>query len=74
MPIALLTSFVDRISFIKECAIQSGLLYTITHAAGLSFGDRACLTLDRNLNAVAVTADRAWQDLDLDVQVHLTRP
>jgi ribonuclease VapC len=61
------------VPFDQESAIQSGLLYTATHAAGLSSGDRACLTLARNMNAIAFTADRAWQSLDIGVQVRLIR-
>jgi ribonuclease VapC len=30
---------------------------------GLSLGDRACLTLARNLHATAVTSDRAWRQV-----------
>jgi PIN domain nuclease of toxin-antitoxin system len=36
-------------------------------------GDRACLILARNMNAIAFTADRAWQSLDIGVQVRLIR-
>jgi ribonuclease VapC len=61
------------VPFDQESAIQSGLLYTATHASGLSSGDRACLTLARNMNAIAFTADRAWQSLDIGVQVRLIR-
>jgi ribonuclease VapC len=63
----------ESVPFDEESAIQSGLLYSATHSAGLSSGDRACLALARSRNAVAVTADRAWGDLDLHVQVRLVR-
>jgi ribonuclease VapC len=63
----------EYVPFDEESAIQSGLLYTVTRAAGLSSGDRACLALARNLNAIAFTADRAWQSLDIGVQVRLIR-
>lgn len=33
-------------------------------ALGLSLGDRACLALTRERNALALTADQAWQRLD----------
>ena len=36
---------------------------------GLSLGDRACLTLARKLDAVAVTTDRAWEGLPVRVLV-----
>jgi len=44
-----------------------------TRAAGLSLADRACLALARRLGAPAHTADRAWADLDVDVDVVLIR-
>ena len=34
---------------------------------GFSLVDRACLTLARNLNAIAVTADQAWEGLPVRV-------
>ncbi|MEJ2597019.1 MAG: type II toxin-antitoxin system VapC family toxin [Anaerolineales bacterium] len=64
---------VESVPFDEESAIQSGLLYAGTHTAGLSSGDRACLTLAKNLNTIAFTADRAWQGLDIGVQVRLIR-
>jgi PIN domain nuclease of toxin-antitoxin system len=37
-------------------------------------GDRACLALAADIpGGVAVTADRAWTELDLDVPVRLIR-
>lgn len=63
----------ESVPFDEESAIQSGLLYANTHNAGLSSGDRACLTLAKNLNATAITADHAWQSLDIGVRVRLIR-
>jgi ribonuclease VapC len=40
---------------------------------GLSLGDRACLALASAAGGVAVTAERRWAGLDLDVSVHLIR-
>jgi len=39
----------------------------------LSLGDRCCLALGRRLSAVVVTADRAWSDLDMGVEVRQVR-
>ncbi len=44
-----------------------------TRAAGLSLGDRACLALARRLGVPALTADRQWRDLQVDVEVRLIR-
>jgi ribonuclease VapC len=40
---------------------------------GLSLGDRACLALASAAGGIAVTAERRWAELDLDVPVHLIR-
>lgn len=45
-------------------ARESARLRTLTRAAGLSLGDRACLTVAGQLAAPAFTADRAWSRLD----------
>ncbi len=44
-----------------------------TREQGLSLGDRACLVLARRLNLPALTADRVWADLNLDIEIHLIR-
>jgi ribonuclease VapC len=44
-----------------------------TRQVGLSLGDRACLALASELGVVAITADRAWANLDIDVVVELIR-
>jgi PIN domain nuclease of toxin-antitoxin system len=41
--------------------------------AGLSLGDRACLALASGLGIVAVTADRRWASLPLEVPVRVVR-
>jgi ribonuclease VapC len=63
----------ESISFDEESAIQSGLLYPETHQAGLSSGDRACLVLARKFSAIALTADHAWEGLDIGVEVSCIR-
>lgn len=56
-------------------AHAAGLLAPLTQRAGLSLGDRACLALARELEAPALTSDRAWLQVAeaLEVRVHLFR-
>jgi PIN domain nuclease of toxin-antitoxin system len=42
-------------------------------AAGLSLGDRACLALAARLVLPALTADRAWNGVSLEVEVETIR-
>jgi PIN domain nuclease of toxin-antitoxin system len=44
-----------------------------TRAAGLSLGDRACLALAISRKAKTLTADRAWQQVDLPIEIELVR-
>ena len=53
----------DVVDFDAEQATCAALRAN-TRAQGLSLGDRACLALARGMQGVAVTADRAWADLD----------
>jgi PIN domain nuclease of toxin-antitoxin system len=48
-------------------------LAPLTRAAGLALGDRACLALAMQRGVAAATADRAWSELDLPVEVQLVR-
>lgn len=48
-------------------------LWSHTRDAGLSLGDRACVALARRLGLPAYTADRAWGNVDLGVEVVLIR-
>jgi PIN domain nuclease of toxin-antitoxin system len=63
----------DAAAFDSDQAITAGLLRRATGKAGLSLGDRACLALARADRAVAMTADRAWAGLELDVGVEVIR-
>ena len=60
-------------SFTSEQAYTTGYLYPHTQSTGLSLGDRACLALANQRAVIALTADRAWEQLDLDIQVRLIR-
>ena len=59
--------------FTAEDAEPTARLWHTTRQAGLSLGDRACLSLARELGLPAVTADRAWATLGLEVEVRLIR-
>lgn len=59
--------------FDRNLAIQAALLRKITSHKGLSLGDRACLALAMREKRPVLTADTAWSDLDLPVQVVLIR-
>jgi ribonuclease VapC len=61
------------VSFDETLALAAGLLRGSTRARGLSLGDRACLALARREGLPALTADRAWAELDLGVEVVLIR-
>lgn len=48
-------------------------LWPITRSVGLSLGDRACLATAHRLGLPTLTADQAWSELDLDLDIHLIR-
>jgi len=59
--------------FDEDQALIAAELRRITSAAGLSFGDRACLALATVRQAEVLTADRIWKALPLAVPVTLVR-
>ncbi|TWG99356.1 PIN domain nuclease of toxin-antitoxin system [Mesorhizobium sp. J18] len=59
--------------FDNELALLAGKLRSATRSRGLSLGDRACLALAIRENAVALTADRKWADLDVGCKIELIR-
>ena len=65
---------ISVLAFEAVDADATGELLPPTRNAGLSLGDRACLALARRLDARALTADRAWLDLHLGVDVRCIRP
>ena len=78
MPEALIHEALDSlgleiIDFDFEQAYQVGLLRPLTRHAGLSLGDRACLALAKQLGLPALTTDRIWERLAIDVIVQVIR-
>lgn len=56
--------------FTAADATEAARLRPLTRSAGLSLADRACLALARRLSREALTADRAWLDLEIE-QLHI---
>lgn len=63
----------EIVDFDRAQAVDAGELRAATRAAGLSFGDRACLALAATRQFTVLTADRAWRDLDVKLQIELLR-
>ena len=64
---------IEIVDFDIALAYRTGLLRTSTKSAGLSLGDRACLALAQSLNIPALTADKAWNSVSLDVSIQVIR-
>jgi PIN domain nuclease of toxin-antitoxin system len=63
------------VPFDEEQAFQAAELKKQTKRQGLSLGDRACIALGIKMQLPVYTADRIWQDLQLDVlEIKLIRP
>lgn len=61
-------------SFTAEDAERAASLRPATRAQGLSLGDRACLALALRMDLTALTADRAWAEIEIPgVRVELLR-
>jgi ribonuclease VapC len=72
--VGLLGAAVEVLPFTGEDALEVARLRALTRAYGLSFGDRACLAMARRLGLPALTAERAWAELDLGIPVEVLRP
>jgi ribonuclease VapC len=58
----------------EAMAYQSAEFSRLSKSHGLSLGDRACLTLAKQLRATAVTSDRAWRRIpSLGVRIMIFR-
>lgn len=66
----IITSLVSEvIPFDENQAYICGALREKTRFKGLSLGDRACLSLATLLNTPVVTADKAWSDINLGIEI-----
>ena len=63
----------EVIPFDEAMAYAAGLLRPATRSRGLSMGDRACLGLAATMGLPVITADRAWQNLHLGIEVRVAR-
>lgn len=63
----------EVVPFDIDSAYRTALLLGPTKTLGLSLGDRACLALAAQAGLSAVTADRAWSEVRLDVSVRVIR-
>ncbi len=59
--------------FSPEQAELTASLWTRTRNLGLSLADRACLALAMDKELPAITADRAWAAVELDVEIEVIR-
>ncbi|MXW55333.1 MAG: type II toxin-antitoxin system VapC family toxin [Gemmatimonadales bacterium] len=59
-------SRIEVFPFDRPAALLSGAYRQSARQLGLSLGDRACLATARQLGLAALTADRAWAELELD--------
>jgi PIN domain nuclease of toxin-antitoxin system len=57
----------------RQRARAVGALHAKTRRTDVSLGDRFCLALAEELGLPALTADRRWKDLDLNIEVQLIR-
>ncbi len=63
----------DIVPFTPADAELAATLWSETQNRGISLADRACLALAVTEQATAVTADRAWRTLPIDIAVELIR-
>ena len=66
-------TFLHIEDFNVEQAIIAASFDEITKTCGLSFGDRACLALAQYKNLSVLTADKIWQELELEIKIQLIR-
>ncbi len=63
----------QAVPFDEDLAERTGALRAKTKAFGLSLGDRACLALAEQSGLPVLTADRAWKETGLAIDVQILR-
>ncbi len=63
----------EMIPFNSEHAFRAGLINPQKRPRSLSLGDRACLALAMERNAVAMTSDRTWKDAGVNIPIKFIR-
>lgn len=63
----------DIRAFDTTQALRAGHLRNVNKTKGLSLGDRACLALAGELQAIAMTTDAAWTEIGHGIAVELAR-
>jgi PIN domain nuclease of toxin-antitoxin system len=66
-------SGLETVPLTRELAVAAGRLRPSTRHLGLSTGDRACLALAAAEGLAVLTADRAWAQLDVGIDIRLIR-
>ncbi len=64
---------VDFIPFTISQAEAAAQLWEQTKILGLSLGDRACLALAMEQQAIAITADKVWAQLNIGISIQVIR-
>ena len=59
--------------FDQKHAVEAAKIWPESRSHGLSFADRACLTLGMTHSAMVVTADQRLADTGLNVEVMISR-
>lgn len=63
----------EIVPFDEDQSYQAGLLRTSTQDTGISLGDRACLSLAKMRDVIALTTDKAWSGLSIGATIKVIR-
>ena len=63
----------EIVDFDINQAMEVAVLFPKVKHKGLSLGDRACLALGKKYHATIYTADKAWKDIDSELNIQVIR-